>query len=234
MMDHKALLSQLKTLWETKSILEKNGPNSKLGAEWLAEVCAHLQIANPRRASEFRHYMQYVGLRLSSNLLGPIWLNMQGILRTAIIELETTVSAKKEKIYGPGDAMDVYHDLSDIVSVAKDQLFVADPYVDQELFDIYLAKVDRATTIRLLTKPPSSAMKKLATKFLARKDVKFEARCSTEIHDRVLFIDGRDCWVIGQSVKDAAMKKPTYLLPVSAVSDMLKYYEDAWANATPY
>jgi len=51
------------------------------------------------------------------------------------------------------------------------------------------------------------------------------------VHDRVLIIDARDCWVLGQSVKDAAMKKPTYLVPVDAVSDMMRLYEDAWKQA---
>ena len=52
--------------------------------------------------------------------------------------------------------------------------------------------------------------------------------------DRVIFIDCIECWVIGQSIKDAAMKKPTYLLPVAAVSDMQRLYEDAWNTATLY
>jgi hypothetical protein len=232
--DSATLLRKLKDLWDTKWLLEKNGPNSNPGAEWLAEVRAHLQLANPKLAAEFAHYMQYVGLRLSSHMLSPIWINMQGILRTAIATVEATLPPGQEKIYGPGDAMDLYRDLSEIVATAADEVFIADPYADQEIFDLYLAKLSPKTRIRLLTKPPSSALKTLVGKFLARPGAVIEARSSTTIHDRVIFIDCRECWVIGQSIKDAAMKKPTYLLPVAAVSDMQRLYEDAWSNATPY
>ena len=88
--------------------------------------------------------------------------------------------------------------------------------------------------IRLLTKTPSNTLKTLVGKFLARPGATIEARSSNVIHDRVIFIDCKECWVIGQSIKDAAMKKPTYLLPVAAVSDMQRLYEDTWSNATPY
>jgi hypothetical protein len=49
-------------------------------------------------------------------------------------------------------------------------------------------------------------------------------------HDRVLFVDDR-CWVIGQSIKDAARKKPTYLVEVTA-GQMRNIYDQLWANAT--
>ncbi len=54
-MDHATLVKKLKELWETKCVLEKNGPNSKPGAEWLADVRAHLQLADPHLAAEFAH-----------------------------------------------------------------------------------------------------------------------------------------------------------------------------------
>ena len=37
------------------------------------------------------------------------------------------------------------------------------------------------------------------------------------MHDRVLFVDQRG-WVIGQSIKDAAAKKPTYLIELNEPS----------------
>jgi hypothetical protein len=233
-MDLKTLHERLNNLWDTKSVLEKNGPNSPLGGKWLAEVRAHLQIASPSLAVEFAHYMTYVGLPLSSQTLGPIWTNMQGILRTSIAMIETKLPSNQGKIYAPGDAIDVYRDLSQIVLTARIDVFIADLYADQEIFDLYLEKIATGVKIRLLTKLPSSALKTLSTKFSTQLGPLFEARSTNAIHDRVIIIDGQDCWVIGQSIKDAGMKKPTYLLPVTAVSDMAKLYEDAWKSAIPY
>ena len=61
-----------------------------------------------------------------------------------------------------------------------------------------------------------------------------EVKTSGEIHDRVLFIDDLSCWVMGQSIKDAAKAKPTYLLPLPADISTLKlsHYELIWNNAS--
>ncbi|MBX9623370.1 MAG: hypothetical protein K2X82_06110 [Gemmataceae bacterium] len=47
-------------------------------------------------------------------------------------------------------------------------------------------------------------------------------------------MDGLDCWVIGQSIKDAAEKKPTYLLPRPPDAARFKKteYDAIWAAAT--
>ncbi|MGO9449850.1 MAG: hypothetical protein ACLQDV_02215, partial [Candidatus Binataceae bacterium] len=51
-------------------------------------------------------------------------------------------------------------------------------------------------------------------------------RTSASIHDRVLFVDDR-VWVSGQSIKDAANKKPTYIVELDEPS-MRKIYEPIW------
>jgi hypothetical protein len=47
----------------------------------------------------------------------------------------------------------------------------------------------------------------------------------------VLFADGR-VWLCGQSLKDAAKKKPTYIVEHDEPL-MRRIYEDVWANTTP-
>jgi hypothetical protein len=61
-----------------------------------------------------------------------------------------------------------------------------------------------------------------------------EMRKSSSLHDRVIFIDGYVCWLIGQSIKDAAKAKPTYLvqLPPDVVPEKLHNYEGIWISAT--
>jgi hypothetical protein len=48
-----------------------------------------------------------------------------------------------------------------------------------------------------------------------------------------IFIDGYACWIIGQSVKDAAKAKPTYLVPVppDVAPEKLNNYEEIWSKA---
>jgi len=55
-------------------------------------------------------------------------------------------------------------------------------------------------------------------------------RSSNSIHDRVLFADTR-VWLTGQSLKDAAKKKPTYIVEHDEPL-MRTVYEGIWASAT--
>jgi hypothetical protein len=49
--------------------------------------------------------------------------------------------------------------------------------------------------------------------------------------ESVLFADNR-VWVCGQSLKDAAKKKPTYIIEHDEPL-MRRIYEELWVNATP-
>jgi len=228
------LLLKLKTILDSKNEVEETGANSPEAVEWFASARAHIELVDQRLAAEFVQLMYKVNLPLSPLTLGPLWANMLGLIKTAIARLELQVPQTSAKVYGPGDAYDLYRDIAEIVKAARSEVFVIDPYANEELFDLYFKKAHPSVRVRLLTSAPSNALRSIARKFKARKGVKFEARASNETHDRVVFIDGTDCWVLGQSVKDAAMKKPTYLIPVDAVSDMARLYEEAWNRATPF
>lgn len=228
------LLKRLKNLLESKEVVERDGPASEAGQAWLADVRGHLQHADQSLAAQFEHLCYYVVLPLSIHTLGPVWTNMQGLLRSAISGLELELPESDEKVYEPGDTYDVYKDLSRIIGAARNSVFLIDPYADEEVFELYLDKVNVDVQIRLLTRVPSSPLSRVAKKFAGGRTSTFEARHSRDAHDRVIFIDGTDCWVLGQSIKDAAAKKPTYLIPVDVVSDMARLYEDVWNKATVY
>ena len=66
----------------------------------------------------------------------------------------------------------------------------------------------------------------VAKKFKAKPNVKFEVRQTSDCHDRLFFVDN-DCWVAGQSVKDAG-KKPTYLVKIEGADLFRKVFEDLW------
>jgi hypothetical protein len=60
-----------------------------------------------------------------------------------------------------------------------------------------------------------------------------ELRSSPDVHDREVFLDQRG-WVIGQSIKDAARRKPTYLIELDEplLSTARDIYNRIWAAAT--
>lgn len=60
-----------------------------------------------------------------------------------------------------------------------------------------------------------------------------ELRSSSDVHDRHIFVDQRG-WIVRQSIKDAAKRKPTYLIELSIglVPTMREIYDDLWNKAT--
>ncbi|MGO9060089.1 MAG: hypothetical protein ACLQU2_22315 [Candidatus Binataceae bacterium] len=65
------------------------------------------------------------------------------------------------------------------------------------------------------------------------KNRPMELRSSADVHDRAVFLDQRG-WVIGQSIKDAARKKSTYLIELNEplLNAARDVYKPIWAAAT--
>lgn len=151
------------------------------------------------------------------------------MLKSSIAELEMMLpKAEIVGVYEPGSEYQFYKDLKQIVGVASSELFIVDNYLDTQLFDVYMENVPSSVHVRVLTNKVSDALKAVAEKFARRGN--FELRSSADVHDRVVFADDR-CWVIGQSIKDAAKKKPTYIVEHTA-SAMKTVYEPIWDTAS--
>lgn len=94
-------------------------------------------------------------------------------------------------------------------------IFIVDAYLDEKVFNLYVDKVPGSATVRILTYKIGANVETVATMYAKSRPL--ELRSSADVHDRVLFVDQRG-WVIGQSIKDAAAKKPTYLIELNEPS----------------
>lgn len=105
--------------------------------------------------------------------------------------------------------------------------------LDDQIFDTYLANIPAGLSVRLLAHKHGNLLKPAIQKFSAQHGNNVAVRVSPEFHDRIVFVDDLSCWVMGQSIKDAAKAKPTYLLPLSADIAKLKlsHYETIWNTA---
>ena len=141
----------------------------------------------------------------------------------------------KQKVYKPWDTYEFYKDLKNLIKNAKQDLFISDGYVDEELLELYVDKVPISVNIRILTNKPKGNFLTVAKKFSQKPKAKFEVRKTKNVHDRVIFIDD-SCYVFGQSIKDAAKQKPTYIikLDIKEIFTLCKKsYEDLWNQASP-
>ena len=135
-----------------------------------------------------------------------------------------------QSVFEPGQEYELYRAVKTILGFATKEIFIVDPYTNAEMFEVYADSIPRTVSFRLLSNaaniPPAALA--LAQKYATGGNL--EVRSSTAIHDRVLFADNR-VWVCGQSLKDAAKKKPTYIVEHDEPL-MRRIYDDVWASAT--
>jgi hypothetical protein len=157
-----------------------------------------------------------------------------GTIHRAIADLELKVQGE-DQVFGPGAVYDFFKALGAVLSSSKSSLLIIDPYMDVGIFDEYLSRATPGVEIRLLVGKASADLKSASGKFKAQHSANMELRSSTQLHDRLIFVDRDVCWVLGQSIKDAAVKKATYLAPLSADVSQVKlaHYEDVWQKANP-
>jgi hypothetical protein len=153
----------------------------------------------------------------------------KGALKSSLAELEIDLPDDGIKgVYEPGEEYEFYRDLKSIVAMAQGEIFVIDPYLNPEIFDVYADSIPRSVAFRLLSNNVPSDVKVLAQKYASGGNLQF--RVSTSVHDRVIFADKR-VWLSGQSIKDAAKKKPTYIVEHDE-PPMREIYERIWQSAS--
>jgi hypothetical protein len=231
-MEKAILLSELRALSATVPSFTGYSPTSRPHVEWLAKAHALVQRWNPSEA---------IGVQLASDMMPADLLrdsNLAKVFNTihrAIADLEIQVGSIPGGAFGPGAVYDMLRALRDLLASAKTDVFVIDPYMDAEVFDGYISAIGRSVATRLLLTKFANSVKPAMAAYLKQYAVRLESRSSPRLHDRVVFIDKRSCYVLGQSIKDAARTRATYLAPLPAEIASLKLgiYEELWSTSTP-
>lgn len=178
------------------------------------------------------HYMGGMSDGLLQNNYDKRIKAFESNLRASIAELE--ISLPEEELrgaYDVGDEYAFYKDLKDMLVVAKAEIFIVDNYLNTDFFELYVAAVRPGVRFRIMTDQVRGNVEVVARKYAASHAL--ELRGSQEVHDRHIFVDSR-CWSVGQSIKDAARKKPTYMVEISdrLVPTIRGIYEGIWVNAS--
>jgi hypothetical protein len=194
----------------------------------------HLRLQNAKNAGDHTMQSDFPGVHRGPSRDQPNFeariKAFDSLLKVMIKELEVFLPDKEIKgAYSAGDDYEFYKDLRTIIETAKNSLFIIDNYLDVQLFDLYMERAVPGVDIRILTDQLRGAVQTVAGKFSKRGH--FELRTSGGAHDRHVFLDNRG-WVIGQSIKDAALRKPTYIVELNDPSALMSIYNSIWSTAT--
>lgn len=135
-------------------------------------------------------------------------------------------SSEGETVYEGNQVWDFYTDFKERIAGGQDEVFIIDAYVNEELFELYVDRLDEDVDLRILTKNPKGAFEKVAGKYAQQRGGGVEVRTHPACHDRLVFVD-RSCFVLGQSIKDAA-RKPTYMVEIESFDEFKRNFESLW------
>lgn len=231
-MDRAIILGELRALASSVPEFATYSPTSRTHLEWLGKASALITAWNRYEAISFKSSAESLSIELmrDSNVG-----RLMSTLYRVIAELELEVQSHPAQAFGPGAVYDFFKSFRELLQSATTTLLVVDPFLDEQVFDAYLSVLNPSVTVRLLAREHAAALKPAVAAFIAQHKRAVEVRKSKRLHDRIVFIDDRSCWVLGQSIKDAAANKPTYLAPLPQDVAILKKqdYEDIWNAATP-
>ena len=138
------------------------------------------------------------------NLQGPLFDQNVGIIRVALYEaiadLKLRVRQKPGGAFAASAVYDFFREFKNVISLADKELFVIDPYLNEEIFT-YLSFAGLAVKFRLLMKEPKliAAVRMAQSKFNEQYDWEAETRETKDIHDRVVTATRSRCWPLGKS-----------------------------------
>lgn len=229
-------------LLETMPAYVDGQPEGREHQVWQAKALAALEldgIASMRDASEFRHYMETArrGFRTKSgdrlrqslsNLLARCELRLPPEQRGAFIEV--------------GDNFAAFATLAAVISEAKNDLFVVDPYLSHDAINRFIVAAPQGIAIRLLrdgegrqqplTPALVAAMDAWNTQY-ADRPLEIRSAPARSLHDRAIFIDRASAFTVTQSLKDIAARSPALVHRVAPelVGEKIAAYEQIWNNS---
>ncbi len=229
-MEPAILLAQLRALFERAPNFDEYTISSRDHMTWLGQGHALISRWDSFEAVSFKSACDLMPMDLvrDTNVA-----RVFGIIQRAIADLELKVPDATKTVFDAGEVYDLFLALNEVISSAKTSIFIIDPYLDNTVFNHYLTARKTEVSVRLLLSKNADQVKAAADKYISQFGEVLQVKKTKTVHDRVIFIDGDVCWVLGQSLKDAAQDKPTYLVPLSpdVISAKLEVYEHIWNGA---
>jgi hypothetical protein len=205
---------------------------------WLGRVQALVAEAMGLAADlEFQSIMQQFG-RYRPWAAGEI----MRILYRALASVEMELPAPTTGAFIPaGNTFDALKAVQRVFEMATNDILVVDPYLDEKLLTEFALLAPAKVGIRLLTDAGSHkasllpAIKHFNKQYGQERPLTAKAATAKSLHDRLVVVDRRRAWTVGQSFNALATRAPTSFVEVDQETAALKLsaYEDIWNSAAP-
>jgi hypothetical protein len=230
MVEPQVLLAALRSHLAIIPDFDSYSADSRSHQEWLGKAVALIRQWDQTQGIAFRSHAGFLATKLlKDSSLGKLMT----IIYEAIADLELQSPQGSDKVFGPGALYDFFKSFRDLILSAKKSVIIVDPYMNVDAFDKYVKEIPTTVSVWLLVGTQKQHWAPLASAVEAFNKSYYttiQVRQDPGLHDRVVIVDDGPVWVLGQSIKDAAKKSPTYLAPLDVEMAVLKrqQYVDIW------
>jgi hypothetical protein len=205
---------------------------------WIARVFAMIE------AGKLVDAVSIVSFKVASQSLEGALREMNAdtilaIAHQALAKAELHAPAELQGAFiAAGHSFDAFAAVGKALGTATTDVFIIDPYADAKVLTDYAVLAPETVSVRVLAEAAyGNSLKPAAQHWRQQMKQPLEVRLGTprSLHDRLILIDGRTAFVLGQSFKDLAARAHTSLVRMPPEAGKLKVeaYELMWSSATP-
>lgn len=205
---------------------------------WVAQVLALIEAGKLVDTVGIVSF-KVASLHLQGGLRDGNWSTILAVAHQALAKAELHAPAELQGAFiAAGHAFDAFAAVGKALGTATADVFIVDPYADAKVLTDYAVLAPDNASVRVLTEAThSKALKPAARHWAQQMKQSLEVRLGLprSLHDRLILIDGKTAFVLGQSFKDLAKRSHTSLVRMPPDAGKLKIdaYELMWSSATP-
>ena len=203
--------------------------------EWLSKLGFIFDNLHPiRYGSAHKANIDMLGLHKDfalNSILSHIGDAIEDIQHDLGIDGESDIGS----MYEPDNVDGLFESLKFIIAKAQSNIIIVDPSFIGEIFSSYLSTIEDSVKIDVLSKKYVDDVQVHAERYKQQFRSVISFYKTHEIYDCLVIVDNSDCWIMGNSIKDAA-KTPTYLIPLSphAACSKIELYSQILNRANVY
>jgi hypothetical protein len=161
---------------------------------------------------------------------------LRNILYRVLASAELKAPPSAQGAFIPvGNSFDAFASLSKLLGAAKQDVLIVDPYLDESALTEFGCAVPEGVSLRLLADQASCksslypATAKWVEQYGATRPLFVRLSQPKRLHDRAIFIDHTQAWILTQSLKDFAKKSPAEIVRADDTAPMkIAAYQDIW------
>lgn len=200
--------------------------------EWLGRATSLVNQVDPAQGIRFQGYVDEIGL-VNAQAANRGVRGVPTILHAVRSSLQRWAGITPSVVAAPGNVFDYFNGVRKIVETARVDIFFVDPYLDADFISKYMPMVTQGTSVRLLASKGIDALLTAATLYAKQSGLQIEVREEKKkLHDRYIFVDGREAHMSTASFKDGGARAAASLIRITDTFDAVgSIYEQLWTSA---